>query len=478
MRAMKASKHEAWPREESAGAATSLTAAESGRHYLVQMFEFVDLFAGIGGFHGALSSLGGKGVLAAEIDPRAAAVYRLNWEVEPVGDVRELAADPASSVPSHSVLSAGFPCQPFSKSGRQLGMAEERGTLFHDIIKILRAHRPPIVFLENVRNIAGPRQSHAWRAVVEGLRGVGYRVSGSPCVFSPHLLPPESGGAAQIRERVYILGTYVGVERAQRETGVTPVVPNVPQLGWDPGLWSIKEHVLVPASTRSRPGTYRLSVEEVDWIDTWNWLLGRLGPGARPPGFPLWSDTWVDRYHVAPEVPDWKRCFVKKNLDFYAEHRTAIKAWRKAHPRLTSFPASRRKFEWQAQDAPRDLWRLLIHFRPSGIRAKKATYAPALVAMGQTSIYGPARRRLTPREAAGLQGFPDDFKFGHQVDSLTYRQLGNAVNLGAARYIFTRYVEENADDIAQYGERGVAVVEAVARWSAPGSLGYGAGETA
>ncbi|MBY9075946.1 DNA cytosine methyltransferase [Nocardioides sp. WL0053] len=420
------------------------------------MFDFVDLFAGIGGFHGSLASLGGRGVRAAELDRRAREVYKPNWHLMPDKDVRDLAQE-AGSLEDHAVLAAGFPCQPFSKSGRQLGMSEERGTLFHEIVTILEAKKPPVIFLENVRNIAGPRQRATWRAVVDGLREVGYKVSDQPCVFSPHLLPPEAGGAAQVRERVYILATYVGPERAHNEVDVPPAVEHRPQLGWDPQHWSIKEHVVAAAQPTTHLRNYRLTPDEIEWIDTWNRFLKLLPPGAHLPGHPLWADVWTGVLQPKPEDPDWKKGFIAKNVQFYVDNKKQIDAWLEEKPRLRTFPASRRKLEWQAQDAPRDLWQLLLHLRPSGIRAKRPTYAPALVAMGQTSIYGPERRRLTVEEAAVLQGFPRGFKFGGQVDSLSYRQLGNAINIGTARYVFSRYVEQNADDIEAAEAAGAKV---------------------
>jgi DNA (cytosine-5)-methyltransferase 1 len=78
----------------------------------------------------------------------------------------------------------------------------------------------------------------------------------------------------------------------------------------------------------------------------------------------------------------------------------------------------------------RSIWDGLIHFRPSGIRVKRATYVPALVAITQTTIVGPLKRRITPSEAALLQGLPKDFTFLNQKDSLSYKQLGNGVAVG------------------------------------------------
>lgn len=92
------------------------------------------------------------------------------------------------------------------------------------------------------------------------------------------------------------------------------------------------------------------------------------------------------------------------------------------------------RLEWQARGWPRDLWQLVMHMRPSGIRVKPPTYLPALVAITQTSIIGSRRRRLTPREAARLQSFPEDFRL-HPVDAVAYKQAGNAVNVGAVMHV-------------------------------------------
>jgi DNA (cytosine-5)-methyltransferase 1 len=118
-------------------------------------FRFIDLFAGIGGFHAALGSMGGECVYASEWDKDAARIYERNWGIKPSGDLTLEANDNKMNIPEHDVLLGGFPCQPFRKSGKQLGMEETRGTLFWNIAKIIEARRPKLVLLENVRNIAG-----------------------------------------------------------------------------------------------------------------------------------------------------------------------------------------------------------------------------------------------------------------------------------------------------------------------------------
>ena len=196
-------------------------------------FTFSDLFAGIGGFHAALHAAGGRWAFASEIDQDAARVYDYNW-LRPLretgaplpdgvssftvsGDIVPL-TDPEVTVPKTDVLAAGFPCQPFSKSGFQRGMAETRGTLFWNIARILQDEktRPAVVLLENVRNLAGPRhRDTTFITIVETLRQLGYRTASEPAVFSPHLIPRELGGRPQVRERVFVLAHYVGSEAAQ-----------------------------------------------------------------------------------------------------------------------------------------------------------------------------------------------------------------------------------------------------------------------
>lgn len=423
-------------------------------------FPFVDLFAGIGGFHAALSAVGGRAVLASEIDPAPAAVYERNWGLRPAGDVTALASDPARLVPAHAILAGGFPCQPFSKSGFQRGMSELRGRMVNEVLRILQVHNPPVIMLENVRNIAGPRQTEVWGAVVTGLREAGYRVPSAPAVYSPHLLPPDRGGAPQVRERVYIMGTYVGRDRALRETDVEPIVTlKKPMEGWRASDWDLQRDVLEPEHAIQHRERYLLSEEEQGWIEVWNDFLRRTR-GVHLPGFPLWSAYWEDGRTVDPAAPAWKKVLEAKNIAFYHDNRRAIRAWLEANPQLRSFPASRQKLEWQAQDAPRDLRACLLHLRPSGIRAKKLNYTPALVAMAQTPVLGPWARRMTPREAARLQGFPDWFDFGDQRAALTYKQLGNAVNVGAVYHVLREHVLRDREDIAT-SPLGRYVVEAV-----------------
>lgn len=451
-------------------------------------FTFIDLFAGVGGFHAAMKALGGECVYAVEIDRQAARVYEANWGHAALGDITEDADDDLGvmNVPPHDVLCAGFPCQPFSKSGAQRGMDETRGTLFFNIASIIKAHRPSIVLLENVRNLIGPRHEHEYDVIIETLRELGYHVSDIPAVFSPHLLPPELGGAPQVRERVFITATYAPdqVPKDIEFGGPKPVATMADRFGdFDPKRdWRIED---ILDDTHNVPGC-ELSDAEVHWISAWDEFVQIMRPlmGNRHlPGFPIWADSWLDFPEMAsidwsadsisvptsvttpsvdPGLPAWKQSHLRKNYDLFARHFQDIIPWAH-HWKVYSdlFPPSRRKLEWQAQDA-KSLWDTVMHLRPSGLRAKKPNYLPALVAITQTSIIGSRARRISPRETARLQGLPDSFIFPDQPDSATYRQMGNGVNVGAVWHVFRRHVMRDRELLinSSPGRHIIAAVEA------------------
>lgn len=471
------------------------------------MFRFVDLFAGVGGFHAALKAFGGECVYAVEVDERAARVYEANWGHAALGDITEDADDDLGimNVPEHDVLCAGFPCQPFSKSGAQKGMDETRGTLFFNIASIIKAHHPKIVLLENVRNLIGPRHLHEWEVIIDTLREEGYHVSDEAAVFSPHLLPPAMGGVPQARERVFITATY-SPDQAKLDMelgGPDPVASMADRFPADPSLKDLWGDRAVANATLFDPRSHaygwdledllddahnipgcELSDSEFHWIDAWDEFVKLMRPlmGDRPlPGHPIWADSWLDFPEMgkidwnaksveipgrvtAPSVdsnlPSWKQSHLRKNYDMFARHFRDIIPWALQWGVYTdAFPASRRKLEWQAQDT-KGLWDTVMHLRPSGIRAKKPTYLPALVAITQTSIVGPRGRRLSPREAARLQGLPDSFVFPGQPAAATYRQMGNGVNVGAVWHVMREHVKRDCD-LLEASLEGKRVLEAV-----------------
>jgi DNA (cytosine-5)-methyltransferase 1 len=414
-------------------------------------FRFVDLFAGVGGFHHALAdpALDGECVLAVEKDPLCQLVYRHAFPGTRLeGDIRSITrrADGSDAspeeiravVPEHEVLCAGFPCQPFSKSGAQRGIRDQtRGTLFFDIMEVVRARLPRFVVLENVANLAGPRHKTTWKLIIAALRDAGYRVAGEPVILSPHRLPAPVG-SPQARPRVFILATRDAYRSGKDEA---PLLSKMPDPSWSPSSWSLGEYLIKGSADRA----YSIRPVETMWLSAWEAFLNGL-PDDRLPGFPLWTDTWRLPAPVERDMPDWKVEIVYKNVEFYSHHRAFLDhwlstPWDSAGTTIRDFPPSRRKFEWQARSvhprrAGRTLWDLLIHLRPSGIRVKPATYFPALVAMAQTSIVAGLGRRITPEEAAKLQRIPfAPFSEAGISDAEIYKQLGNAVHVGVAKLV-------------------------------------------
>ena len=427
-------------------------------------FKYIDLFAGIGGFHHALAQLGGECVLASDMDANCRRVYKATWPEHPdealIGDIQMLTRNRddsertveeiAALVPDHDVLCAGFPCQPFSKSGMQKGVLDQtRGTLFFDIMEIAKAKTPRYIILENVRNLAGPRHTDTFATIIASLRECGYRVQGDPVILSPHLLAPSAGGSPQHRERVFILAEYVG-DKSQDKT-LDVGIRQGPSPGWDPKSWTL-DGILQSDKEIDNLQDYRLTLEDKAAVDAWQAFVQGI-PDDHLPGFPI----WVDYFHSKPQypinTPQWKQNFIRKNSDFYKKHKDFIDTWLALtwkpgkNFRVKDFIASRRKFEWQARDVQpkqkdRDLWKLAIHFRPSGVRVKSATYLPALVAITQTPYIAPRRRYLTPIEAGRLQGFPDHvFPNAKIANKHAYKQAGNAVNVGVVKHVATALFE-------------------------------------
>lgn len=165
-------------------------------------FKFVDLFAGIGGFRQAFQGEGGKCVFSSEWNKYAQKTYEANFGEVPFGDISKISA---SEIPDHDILVAGFPCQPFSLAGvskkNALGKAhgfldETQGTLFFDIARILNEKQPPIVLLENVKNLVSHDKGRTFKVIRETLASLGYSVQAQ--------VIDAKGWVPQHRERIFI----------------------------------------------------------------------------------------------------------------------------------------------------------------------------------------------------------------------------------------------------------------------------------
>ncbi len=159
------------------------------------MKTFIDLFAGIGGFHVALAERGLECVFASEIDSHAADSYEANFGMRPRGDITKIANE---DIPPHDVLCAGFPCQPFSQTGSRKGLDDVRGGLFYEIVRIAKHHQPKVLILENVKRILTIDKGNVWRVIQDSLEEAGYYVDHS-------VLNAGDFGVPQQRERAFIV---------------------------------------------------------------------------------------------------------------------------------------------------------------------------------------------------------------------------------------------------------------------------------
>jgi len=160
-------------------------------------FRFIDLFAGIGGMRLAFESAGGECVFSSEWDKDSQKTYAANFHEVPAGDITQIEA---RDIPDFDILLAGFPCQPFSSIGQRAGFKHEtQGTLFYDVLRIIKEKRPVSFLLENVQGLVNHDKGNTFEIIQRHLKAEGYEI-----FF--RILDASDFGVPQIRKRIYIVG--------------------------------------------------------------------------------------------------------------------------------------------------------------------------------------------------------------------------------------------------------------------------------
>ncbi|NLD48490.1 MAG: DNA cytosine methyltransferase [Clostridiaceae bacterium] len=393
-------------------------------------FTFIDLFAGIGGFHQALRFLGGECVMAIEIDEECLSTYRANYNNDGLIIRKDVNDVEPESIPSFDVLCAGFPCQPFSKAGAQKGFADKtRGNFFYRIMKILDSHpEVKFVILENVRNLADKTEN--WNVIRQELMMREFYITESPIIISP-----SDFGIPQIRERVYILG----IRKDIRDVNIlTNGFIHVDDLHLQKHRKQCKMGDIRKILDTHVDDTYLITDEQELMIDAWDEF--RIMTGIKVIGYPIWIDSFgvgiddTEEFFVScgySSMPEWKKSFLRKNRALYLTNREFIDIWVDKYNMKTRSKLFR-KFEWNCGVDVHNIRDAVIQIRQSGIRVKRPDFYPSLVAISNTPIIWDYTRnhfrRITPREAANLQSFNKRFKF-LGTDKVVYKQLGNSVNV-------------------------------------------------
>lgn len=424
----------------------------------MQAFRFVDLFSGLGGFHLALARMNGQCVFAAEWKEHLRELYKANHGLKPAGDITQV---PPWEIPDHEVLTAGFPCQPFSKAGEQLGFeCTEQGNLFFNVAAILKEKKPNFFILENVPNLLKHDQGRTWEEIQKILGpnkdGLGYNIRAQR-------LSPHHFGIPQIRERVYIVGSLLPLDDFE-----WPETSNI-----ETNIESVLDEQFSSAK--------KLSPQVSECLEVWDEFLKACPKEVELPSFPLWSMEWgatypyetttphalkklygIDglkgfkgshgvkvgilksldgRWNALPSharsvdevFPKWKQNFIRQNRQFYEDNKSWIDPWL---PKILKFPSSLQKLEWNVKGGNRNIWDYVIQFRASGVRVKRRTTAPSLIAMTDTQvpIIGWQRRYMTPRECARLQSL-DELKQLPSSATQAFHALGNAVNSNVVEHV-------------------------------------------
>lgn len=318
-------------------------------------FVFADLFAGIGGFRIAFQNLGCKCVFSSEIDKYSRQTYQANFGDIPDGDIKLI---PATQIPDHDILTAGFPCQAFSIAGRKEGFEDSRGTLFFEIARIIQEKKPKAFFLENVKGLTSHNKGKTIGIILDILRNdLNYFVP------QPQIINAKNFGVPQNRERVFI----VGFRKDLRVNSFDYPTPNLPISKFI----DVKEKS--PVSVK-----YYLSNQYLETLISHKKRHEEKGNGF---GYTIIEDSGIANAIVIGGMGKERNLIIDK--------------------RITDF-------------------------------------TPVTKIKGQVNRQG--IRRMTPREWARLQGFPDSFKI-EVSDAQAYKQFANSVAIPAIQSTGAKIIE-------------------------------------
>ena len=435
--------------------------------------KFIDLFAGLGGFHIALSRLGHKCVYACEINQTLNNLYQKNFPNIPIDlDITKVNL---KKIPEYEILCAGFPCQPFSKAGTQTGFDHKiAGQMFEEIMKFIQFHKPNYMILENVPNLIKHNKGITWDYMLSRLEAQDYLVEYD-------IISPIDFNIPQTRERAYILCTK------KHDVGIKwPIKP-------------IHKKISLKNIFIKNPKNIRvISEEKNEVISMWEDFLSRI-PSDVSLVTPLWTLEFGATYpfeettpfalgsqklkkykgsrgidlskvnsnkimsHIPPyaqysskkneditkknQFPAWKKIFIRKSRQFYEVNKNWIDPWirkYKNHPNQVLNMPTHLKFEWNCKGEKYTLSDKVISFRQSGVRVKRIDAAPTLVYLSPSATpYIPSLKRyLSQEECLKIQGLHELINDFLPETNEIYRSIGNAVNADVVEKIASVFLDK------------------------------------
>lgn len=410
------------------------------------MIKFIDLFAGVGGIRlGTSQALNDKGiksqcVLSSEIDPKACETYTLNFGECPSGDVKQI-----SEIPAFDFLLAGFPCQPFSYAGKRQGFGDTRGTLFFEIERILASYRPQAFLLENVRGLYTHDGGRTFETIMSKLHELGYGTYDLILNSSDFSVP-------QNRVRLYILGllgadpkmslkTNLGASDSHAYKKTAKKLSTVGEILEDNVDKKYYCSETFEGQLRSVVGDdlnvlhgYRL-IDYRGGQSLHSWELGKKGK-CSPSEIEFMNKLILNRRKpIFGTHQDGKKLTLEQIKTFYTkddviEVVTSLitKGYLKEENGKYNPVCGNMSFE------------VFKFLDPNSISITLTSSDSNRLGVIQHN----RARRLTPRECARLQGFPDTF-IVNPSDTFAYKQFGNSVSVPVIKAVVADFLEQNSD---------------------------------